>query len=127
MRMKLLEGLVSRSDRRAGDLLERAFELGCRFDAWNEHVRFDLWEQAIEDVGFDVGHALRQRDVDERLPWDHIDILIPKKWFQEDWIRATEMQHAKDCRHSTCHKCGVIDEEKSFVFVDVTRFKEGAT
>jgi radical SAM-linked protein len=104
-----LEGLVSRADRRAADLLQRAFELGCRFDAWREHLRFDLWLQAIEETGYDAANALRERHVDERLPWDHIDILVDKSWFQEDWARALELKHAEDCRHRKCHKCGVID------------------
>ncbi len=107
-----LEGLVSRADRRAADLIERAFELGCRFDAWREHLRFDLWMQAVEETGFDVDDALRERDLDERLPWDHLDVLIPKGWFQADWKRALELHHAEDCRHKRCHKCGVIDRER---------------
>jgi radical SAM family uncharacterized protein/radical SAM-linked protein len=107
-----LEGLVSRADRRAADLIERAWQLGCRFDAWREHLRFDLWVQAIDELGYDVEDALRERDPDERLPWDHIDILIPKSWFQEDWKRAIELRHAEDCRHKRCHKCGVIDAER---------------
>ncbi len=107
-----LEGLVSRADRRAGDLLERAFQLGCRFDAWDEHRNMTLWRQAIDELDYDVAFQLRERELDERLPWDHIDILIPKKWFQEDWQRAVELKHAEDCRHSKCHRCGVIDEER---------------
>lgn len=107
-----LEGMVSRADRRAGDLIERAYQLGCRFDAWDEHLRMDLWEQAIEELDYDVAFQLRERDLNERLPWDHIDILIPKTWFQEDWQRALELKHAEDCRHSKCHRCGVISEER---------------
>ena len=50
--------------------------------------------------------------MDERLPWDHIDILIPKTWFQADWKRAVALEHAEDCRHHKCLRCGVIDEER---------------
>lgn len=107
-----LEGLVSRADRRAGDLLQRAWEKGCRFDAWREHLRFDLWMEAVEELGYDVEDALRERELDERLPWDHIDVMIPKQWFQDDWARATELKWAQDCRHKRCHKCGVIDRER---------------
>ncbi len=107
-----LEGLFSRTDRRAADLLEAAWRRGARFDAWRESLRFDLWQAAIEETGFDVEDALRERDPDERLPWDHIDVLIPKVWFQEDWERAKQLQHAQDCRHRRCHKCGVIDRER---------------
>ncbi len=108
-----IEGLVSRMDRSAGDLIERAWRLGCRFDAWDEHRRFDLWMKAVEEIGFDPEHAMRRRRLDERLPWDHIDIFIPRRWFAEDWARALVLQHAEDCRHSKCHRCGVIDEERA--------------
>jgi radical SAM family uncharacterized protein/radical SAM-linked protein len=107
-----LEGLVSRADRRAADLIEAAFRKGCRFDAWREHLRFDLWMEAVAEVGYDVEDALRERDLDERLPWDHIDVMIPKAWFQDDWKRATELKHAQDCRHKRCNHCGVIDVER---------------
>ena len=107
-----LEGLVSRSDRRAADLLEAAFRRGCRFDAWREHLQFDQWLGAVEDVSFDVPAALRERDPEEPLPWDHIDVMIPKSWFQWDWQRALELKHAEDCRHKKCHKCGVIFRER---------------
>lgn len=111
-RTTYLEGLVSRADRRAADLLEHAFRLGCRFDAWDEHLDFDKWQEAIQRAGTNPAFELRERGLHERLPWDHIDILIDKEWFQEDWQRATELKHAQDCRHSKCHRCGVIDKER---------------
>jgi radical SAM family uncharacterized protein/radical SAM-linked protein len=107
-----LEGLVSRADRRAGDLIEAAYRHGARFDAWREYLDMAAWRRAIEEVGYDVADALRERDPNERLPWDHIDVLIPKEWFAEDWERAKVLEHAQDCRHSKCHKCGVIDHER---------------
>mgnify|MGYP003875972757 CR=1 FL=1 len=107
-----LEGLVSRADRRAADLLEAAFRHGCRFDAWNEGLDWDAWQQAIAEAGTDPAYELRERRLDERLPWDHLDILITKQWLREDWERAVALKHAQDCRHHKCHRCGVIDEER---------------
>jgi radical SAM family uncharacterized protein/radical SAM-linked protein len=107
-----LEGLVSRGDRRAADLIEAAWRNGARFDAWREHLKFDAWMKAVEDTKFSVEDALRERAVDERLPWDHLDVMIPKSWFAADWARALELKHAEDCRHKRCHKCGVIDVER---------------
>ena len=107
-----IEGLLARADRRAADLLEAAWRHGARLETWDEHVDISAWEKAIEETGYDVEGQFRERALDERLPWDHIDILIPKKWFQEDWNRAMELQYAQDCRAGKCHLCGVIYRER---------------
>ena len=107
-----IEGLITRADRRGADLIEAAWRNGARFETWDEHCNINAWLKAIDDVGYDVEDALRERSLDERLPWDHIDILIPKEWFQEDWARAVELKIAPDCRAGKCHMCGVIFRER---------------
>ena len=108
-----LEGWVSRGDRRVGDVIEGAWRRGARFDAWNEHRQLGPWMEAIAEAGLDPAELLRERSLDERLPWDHVDILVDKQWFVDDWNRAMVLQHAPDCRHSKCHRCGVIDHERA--------------
>jgi len=46
-RLSLLEGVFARGDRRLSHLLETAYFLGCRLDGWGEHLRYDLWEEAL--------------------------------------------------------------------------------
>ncbi|MBT3222311.1 MAG: DUF2344 domain-containing protein, partial [Proteobacteria bacterium] len=120
-----LEGLFSRADRRAADLLEAAFRLGCRFDAWHEHLDFDLWTRAIEEVGYDVNYALRGRSIDERLPWDHIDTLVDKTWLIADYQRAIQGELEPDCRQSKCHQCGVVEVEPKLCAAMLKNVKEG--
>lgn len=107
-----IEGLITRADRRGADLIEAAWRRGARFESWDEYCNLDAWLKAVEDVNYDVHDAFRERALDERLPWDHIDVLIPKQWLQEDWQRALELQHAPDCRAGKCHLCGVIFRER---------------
>ncbi|MFP4502993.1 MAG: TIGR03960 family B12-binding radical SAM protein [Candidatus Hydrogenedentota bacterium] len=107
-----VEGLISRSDRRCADLIEAAWRRGAQLESWSEHLDIDHWWGAIEETGFDWRGALRERDPEERLPWDHIDVLIPKEWFQQDWQRAQELKYAQDCRAGKCHLCGVIYRER---------------
>lgn len=107
-----IEGLLARADRRGGDLLEAAWRRGARFESWDELCNLRAWQQAIEDVDYDVDYAFRERALDERLPWDHIDVMMPKEWFQQDWQRAMELKHALDCRAGKCHLCGVIFRER---------------
>lgn len=111
-RTSFIEGLLTRADRRGADLLEAAWRRGARFETWDEHVDFDIWHAAIEETGFDYEFQFRGRGLDDRLPWDHIDVMIDKEWFQADWKRALELRYAQDCRAGKCHLCGVIYRER---------------
>lgn len=120
-----IEGLLTRADRRGADLLEAAWRNGARLESWSEYLNFDAWLKAVDQTGFDVKEAFRERALDERLPWDHIDVLIPKQWFQEDWRRAMELKHAQDCRAGKCHLCGVIYRERELCKHMLKRQKQG--
>jgi radical SAM family uncharacterized protein/radical SAM-linked protein len=107
-----IEGIITRADRRGADVIEAAWRRGARHESSSEMLNFRAWLEAVEETGFDVKDAFRERALDERLPWDHIDVMIPKQWFQEDWQRAMELKHAADCRQGKCHLCGVIRRER---------------
>jgi radical SAM family uncharacterized protein/radical SAM-linked protein len=109
--MSFIEGVFARGDRRLGATLERAVDLGCRFDGWRDHFRFDLWQQAFADCGLDPDWYLRQRQPDEVLPWDHIHSGIPKAFFLAERERAVAGVYTPDCRHGDCAGCGVCDFE----------------
>ena len=109
--LSFLEGVFARGDRRLATVLERAVQLGCRFDGWRDHFRFDLWQQAFADCGLDPAGYLRRRDEDEVLPWDHIDCGLPKAFFSEERRRALAGSYTPDCRTGSCTRCGVCDFE----------------
>ena len=67
-----LEGVFSRGDRRLAPVLLAAHRLGCRLDAWSEHLRLEDWRQAFRESGVDPDFYLRERDQEEVLPWDHL-------------------------------------------------------
>ncbi len=69
----VLEGVLSRGDRRLGKAIEAAYRLGARMDGWDETFRYDLWCQAFEQTGIDPAfYTHRERPFTEILPWDHI-------------------------------------------------------
>jgi radical SAM family uncharacterized protein/radical SAM-linked protein len=104
-----IEGLISRADRRAADLIEAAFRRGARLDSSSEYIDFKAWQEAIAETAYDVEGAFRERSLDERLPWDHIDVHIPKNWFRIEWQRAIELAETPDCRSGHCMGCGLRD------------------
>ena len=110
--LSMLEGVFARGDRRLGPVLERAVDLGCRFDGWRDHFRFDLWQQAFAECGIDLTWYLRERATDEILPWDHIDCGIPKDYLIKERDNALVGSETVDCRQGTCSNCGVCDFEE---------------
>jgi radical SAM superfamily enzyme YgiQ (UPF0313 family) len=104
----LLEAALSRGDRRLGQVVRRAWELGSVFDAWNELFTFDNWQRAFEEAGLDIDfYARRQRPFDEFLPWSHIDIGVTTEFLKREYQRALEGAQTPDCREGPCSACGL--------------------
>ena len=104
----LVEGLLSRGDRRVGAVIENVWRAGGRFDGWSEHFSYARWMAAAADAGVDVDwYTTRERDADEVLPWDHLDSGLDKQWLWDDWQDALGEFEQDDCRWTPCFDCGV--------------------
>lgn len=103
--LSVLEAAFSRGDEKLADVLEAAFSLGCRFDSWNEHFQSSLWERAFAEHGLSASdYAGRAYALDERLPWDGLDMLVTKRYLQEEYLRAMAGETTPDCR-TRCNGC----------------------
>jgi len=110
-----LEGVFARGDRRLGRVLEAAYNLGCRLEGWGDHFRYDLWEKAFAQTGVDPSfYTLRRRELDEILPWDHLDSRVSKRFLQAERQRAFQGVGTPDCRHTSCNGCGVCHGAEFF-------------
>ena len=104
----VIEGLLARGDRRVAPAVERAWQLGARFDGWHEVQTLPLWRQALSETGVDLAwYSYRERAEDESLPWDHLDSGLEKSWLWEDWQESLTAVQLDDCRWSPCYDCGV--------------------
>ncbi|MBU1026347.1 MAG: TIGR03960 family B12-binding radical SAM protein [Candidatus Margulisbacteria bacterium] len=74
-----LEGVFTRGDRELAKVVEKAWQLGARLDAWYEHIKLDIWFRAFAECGIDPNEYLRERKLDEPLPWDFIDTGVIKE------------------------------------------------
>lgn len=102
----VLEGLLARGDRRVADTILRAYELGCLYDAWSETFDNAKWEQAISETNTDLNfYCFRERNVDEVLPWDFIDIGVTKNFLKKEWEQACKEEITLNCR-TKCSGCG---------------------
>ena len=111
-RASLLEAALSRGDRRTGEVIHRAWKLGCTFDAWSEHFKYEKWLSAFADAGLEPGfYAHRERSQGELLPCCHIDTGVTDTFLKQEYQRAYEGTVTPDCRHNPCNNCGLQESE----------------
>ncbi|MGD0795808.1 MAG: TIGR03960 family B12-binding radical SAM protein [Dehalococcoidales bacterium] len=111
-RVALIEAAISRGDRRTSKAIYRAWELGCRFDAWTEQYNHEKWLKAFADASLDPAfYALRERSLDETLPWSHIDTGVSEAFLKEEYRRTLEERDTPDCRINACNACGLEQTE----------------
>ncbi|MFB4307236.1 TIGR03960 family B12-binding radical SAM protein [Actinomadura sp. GTD37] len=108
----IVEGLLSRGDRRVGKVIRAVWEEGGRFDGWSEHFSYERWtacaERAFADEPVDLAwYTVRERDEVEVLPWDHLDAGLDREWLWQDWQDAVDETEVEDCRWTPCYDCGV--------------------
>lgn len=102
------EGWISRGDRRLSAVILRAWQLGCRFDAWQDQHHHELWQQAFAENGLDgTFYTHRERGLEEVFPWDHIDVAVHKKFLKEDYLMSIRQETRVDCRDQ-CFACGIL-------------------
>ncbi len=119
-----LEALLSRGDRRLALVIQRAWELGARFDAWSDQFRPELWRQALEagkGAGIDPDlytfRAYEAPSTDQPLPWDVVDVGVSRTFLWREYQRALAGELSPDCRRQ-CHGCGILtgyDDERALV------------
>ena len=102
------EGWLSRGDRRLGRVIRRAWELGCKFDAWQDQHNHANWLRAFAECDLDQDfYNHRERGLDEIFPWDHIDVGLHKKFLREDYLMSIKGETRVDCRDK-CFACGIL-------------------
>jgi radical SAM family uncharacterized protein len=91
-RMSFLEGILSRGDRKLAEVISLAFKNGARLDAWGNYFNFDLWDAAFKESGVNPEFYLKEKTVDEVLPWDFIDTGIDKSILVDEFNKSIAIQ-----------------------------------
>ena len=104
--VSVLEGLLARGDRKISKVIYDAYKGGALYDSWSDSFDNNIWEKAIADNNVDMDFYIsRERDLDEILPWDFIDIGVTKQFLKKEWERAKQELVTPNCR-TKCAGCG---------------------
>ncbi len=124
--ISVLEGVFARGDRKIADVIERAYEKGCIFDAWSEFFQGELWMDAFDELGIDIDfYTTRKRELEEIFPWDFLDCGVSKEFLKREWKKALEETVSPNCR-AKCQGCGANRFGGGVCFYDQPRAEETA-
>ena len=104
--VSIMEGVFARGDRKVGQVILKAYEKGCLYDAWGEYYKNDTWMETFDECGVSVDfYTTRERSLDEVFPWDFIDAGVTKNFLKKEWERALKEEVTLNCKDK-CNGCG---------------------
>lgn len=108
--VSFLEAIFARGDRKLCDVVIKAYENGAKFDGWTDSFKYDAWVKAFDEMKIDPNfYAYRDREYDEILPWDFINIGVLKSYLISENEKAKNAISTQDCRKG-CIGCGINTE-----------------
>jgi radical SAM family uncharacterized protein/radical SAM-linked protein len=120
--ISLVEGILSRGDRRLGPLLTEVRRRGARFEAWNDRFRVGLWLETIKDFGFSLEELIAQRKPGDVLPWSHLFCGVSPEYLAQELAKAGQELTTPDCRLAGCLGCGACHDGASVDLADPSAF-----
>ncbi len=105
--LSLLEGMVSRGDERAGELALKAFKAGARLDAWEEHIKWDIWRRVLKEADWKVEQeTCRERSLQEKLPWESINLGAAAAFLKSELQKSQGYELTPPCVSECALPCG---------------------
>lgn len=107
-KMSLLEGALSRGDRRLSKVIHGAWKRGSVLDGWTELFSWQRWADAFTKAGLDPAfYARRTRPLGEVFPWSHIESGVTEGFLLREYRRALAGEASGDCHDAPCQACGL--------------------
>lgn len=101
----VIEAVLARGDRRLGEVLFRVWQSGAYRESWREGFSFTRWQEAFASLNLDISFYTGERQKDDILPWDHIDVGVTKEYLWEECEKALRGETTPECREE-CGVCG---------------------
>jgi radical SAM superfamily enzyme YgiQ (UPF0313 family) len=106
VRTSLVEGLVSRGDRRLAPLFEELHRKGARLEAWSECFKPEFYDEWLSGRNGLADELRGPRNINEKLPWDFIATGIDRSFLMREAEKAERGEKTESCYRS-CAGCGL--------------------
>ncbi|MDR0451371.1 MAG: TIGR03936 family radical SAM-associated protein [Treponema sp.] len=108
--MSLLEGLLSRGTEETAELVEQAWRRGCRLDAWQDHLKRDIWRELLESQPGLVSAIMSGRpEKNAELPWAVIRGGFETPYLRQELDKSEAKITTSPCIINCTHPCGACD------------------
>lgn len=116
--VSMLEAAMTRGDKKFGKLIYSLYKKGAYLTSWDEYLEYDQWRETAVECGISFEEeASKQYGKDEVLPWEVIDMGIPRSWFEQEYEKALRAENTIPCEFN-CVKCGVCMNFKTHKVID---------
>ncbi|MBO4387908.1 MAG: DUF2344 domain-containing protein [Spirochaetales bacterium] len=121
-----LEGIISRGNADTARLIRRAYELGARLDAWDEHLKIELWQQAMDEMPqYDfTGPVFNGFEVGSPLPWDCVTMNVSRQYLIDEYEKASRGLLTDRCLPECNHRCGSCSKNAAVTEPDLLAQQE---
>ena len=107
-RVSVLEGAITRGDRRLAKVIYQAWQDGARFDGWTDLFKEEIWQEAFKKCSIEPHYYNeRERDLSEPLPWEHTTPGVDRNFLRREYEKALRAELTADCRRGDCTGCGI--------------------
>ncbi|GHV75958.1 B12-binding protein [Spirochaetia bacterium] len=111
-----IEGVLSRGDERVGDLIEEAYARGCRLDAWDEHIKKDVWADLLDTHAPLVQAIQGPKNTEDPLPWDCISSGTAVRFFKHEYEKSKLEEYTSPCTDKCNSPCGNCAKDAKIVY-----------
>jgi radical SAM family uncharacterized protein len=111
--ISMLEGILSRGDERAGNMVEQAFRLGSRLDPWQEFISKEAWQKVLDDNPGLADEFLAEKDPSVPLPWRIINAGISTAYLRKELEKSNRGELTPPGAENCVERCGVCREHLS--------------
>ncbi|MEO0132275.1 MAG: TIGR03960 family B12-binding radical SAM protein [candidate division WOR-3 bacterium] len=106
--VSLIQAIFARGDTKLGPILQSVYEKGAIFQEWTEEFKYACWQESFEHCGIDVNQYTAAKSLNEKLPWDFIELGVSKEFLKREYTKALNNEATDNCRNF-CSNCGIGD------------------
>ncbi|MBN2652731.1 MAG: TIGR03960 family B12-binding radical SAM protein [Spirochaetales bacterium] len=99
-----IEGILSRGDEQIGDLIEKVYNRGAYFDAWDEFFQKDIWLDEISKT------QINSNISEENAPWSNILFGVSTNFLRNEAEKSKNGELTSICEEECEHLCGVCNK-----------------